>query len=101
MSGFLRPQEPSVAFGAGVFLVAFRNAGLSSVCTRRVAPDGAILDASPLRLSPLDGTTDRVAVAFDGRQFVIAGADFDGNVHVAHVDPGAASGPATARPPVA
>lgn len=68
-------ELPRVAFGGGVFLVAwqdFRNGHDYDVLGTRLTPEGAVLDAPPLAIAAGPRTQSVPDVASDGQDFLVA-----------------------------
>ena len=66
--------QPAVALGQDLDLVVWEEvelSGLHTIVAARVAHDGTVLDAAPLRLSLPDVDSNVPAVAFNGRHFVV------------------------------
>lgn len=84
---------PMVAFGGGVYLVAW-PAG-ERILAARLSPAGALLDATPIELASHPGFLEVGGVAWDGTRFLVvwiqssdpAGAGPIYDVHAARVTP--------------
>ena len=63
--------NPRLAFGAGVYLVAWESDGGAPVRAARVSTSGTVLDPTPLDLGTAPGQTSP-AVGFDGTEFLVA-----------------------------
>ncbi|HEX7624485.1 MAG TPA: hypothetical protein VF400_12995, partial [Anaeromyxobacteraceae bacterium] len=97
--------SPRVAFGGGVYLVAWVEDG--AVLATRVGADGALLDSQPIAVASAPGARELAAVASDGTQFLVVWSDIAstvflpglGDLHAARVTAegvlldGPASGP--------
>lgn len=88
---------PMVAYGGGVYLVAWPAGG--RVLAARVSPGGTLLDANPIELASHPGFLEVGGVAYDGARFLVvwlqssdpAGAGPIYDVHAARVTPDGAA----------
>jgi hypothetical protein len=65
---------PSVAFGGGIYLVAwhdYRWHWPHCIYCARVSPNGSVLDSVGIAIAPSLGEEIRTAVAFDGTDFLV------------------------------
>lgn len=75
---------PAVAFGQGIYLVAWREGwagkgGTSHIYVARISRAGEILDSRGIAIAPeVKGQQDRPRVAFGGGVFLVAWQDFNG-----------------------
>ncbi|MCC7106334.1 MAG: hypothetical protein IT307_14425 [Chloroflexi bacterium] len=72
-----RPATPAVAFGDGIYLVAWSEGDYSTedIVAVRVAPDGKVLDTAPRMVAKAAGVQAGPAVAFGGGTFYVAWRD--------------------------
>ncbi len=86
---------PAVAFGAGVYLVAWQHngsGGAVDIRAARVSGDGAVLDSTTIVVSAAADDQLEPAVTFDGANFVVAWTDrrtsrLEPDVYCARVSP--------------
>jgi hypothetical protein len=89
-------EEPAVSYGAGTFLVVWKDSRLgagSEVFGARVSPAGSVLDPSGIAISVAAGEQQAPAVAFGGTAFLVVWEDsqFAGSqIRGARVDPAGA-----------
>jgi hypothetical protein len=67
------PSRPVVAFGGGVYLVAWAEG--PQVLAVRIQPDGTVLDAPPFAISTAPGDKFMGGAAFDGTRFLVTWTD--------------------------
>ena len=67
------PANPAIAFGGGVYLVAWVEG--SDVLAIRVMPDGTVIDGAPIPISTAAGDKTMGGVAFDGSRFLVVWGD--------------------------
>jgi hypothetical protein len=103
----LHASEPAIAFDGTNYLVVWSDARDNrqpDIWAARVAPTGAVLDATSFPIAIGAGAQLRPAVTFDGAQFIVVWEDFqselgtEANLAAAIVSP---SGSVTALPAVA
>ena len=80
----------AIAFGGGVYLIAWVDSGTSEVMAVRLNPDGTLLDQAPIQLT--SGTSSNVesypSATFNGTNFVVAWENilYDSSYQVKSID---------------